>query len=508
MNRKRRRFAGAIFWPMLVILLLGFGLRVVALDTLPLIGDEAYYRLWSKHPAPSYYDHPAGTALMIRLSTALAGDGEFGIRWFNATLGFLTAVLTVAVGRRMLSPRAGAFAGGLVALGAPFLIVGRFVYTDALHLFGILLNIWAFDRLITEKRSRLDASGVLFGLTLILLFNTKYSAYLYAAALGGWVLLQRRSLFRDQGFWVGIGMGVIGLLPVVLWNAAHNWISFRWQLSHFGLSSPGAHAPSLALRLLANTQHAWAYLTPPVFLAGIAGLGSLRRTRERLLTLVALGMLLPVIVSAANSPRNLTTGWVLLMMMAGERVLGSRVADSFRQGRIRTGGVHRLAVGVGVLLFLSAGIYGVGTVMALSGREMPVRSSVVADILQDTVGWRGLGEAFGDWSGSILTLDYSLAGQITYYADRQAVTPWGQYLLWDWPLSDPMLVVSLEYLPVDCVNTTIRGAFMRVEGPLRLRVEDKGVVRKLWLWQAYGLQLTEAELFQRLDFLTLQEACR
>ncbi len=505
--RDRGRLDG-LGWRTLIlaVLLLGFALRWVDLDTRPLIGDEAYYRLWSKHLAPSYYDHPAGIALMIRASTALGGEGEFGIRWLNAMLGFFTVVATAAVGRRLLSRGAGAFAGVVVAIGAPFLIVARFVYTDVLHLLGVLLNLWAFVGLIEGDRRR-DANGILWGLTWILLLNTKYSAYLYAAALGSWILLERRSLLRHRAFWIAVGMGGLGLLPVVLWNASHDWVSFRWQLSHFGMASPGSHVSNPVFQVLTNARHAWIYLTPPVLLAGFVGLGRLRGSRERLLTIAALGMLLPVALSAANSPRNLITGWVLLIMLAGARLDDMR-PTSFEPCRSRIDWQRLLGAGLRLGLLIAVGVYGLGTVVALSGRVHTVRSSVVSDILRDALGWRALGDVFADWPGSILTLDYSLAGQITYYAHSRAVTPWGQYLLWGWSVSEPALIVSREHLPMRCVTSVLREAFQRVEGPEILRVEAMGIEQELRLWRVDGRRFTQAELFRRLDFLTLQEACR
>ncbi len=47
---------------------------------LPLSFDEAYYWLWSKHLALSYYDHPPVIAYAIRAGTLLFGDTAFGVR--------------------------------------------------------------------------------------------------------------------------------------------------------------------------------------------------------------------------------------------------------------------------------------------------------------------------------------------------------------------------------------------------------------------------------------------
>lgn len=54
---------------------------------LELMFDEAYYALWAKHLAWSYFDHPPMVALWIRLSTLLFGEHELGVR----ALGTLSA---------------------------------------------------------------------------------------------------------------------------------------------------------------------------------------------------------------------------------------------------------------------------------------------------------------------------------------------------------------------------------------------------------------------------------
>ena len=136
-NTTRRR----IGWALAGILLAAVILRLVGLGTLALIGDESYYWLWSRHLDWAYFDHPAGVAFLVRLSTALGGPGEVGVRWLNALLGLGCVPLTYLVGRQTLSRKAGVFAALLVAVGAPYLLTSRFVYTDALHLFLLLLNL-------------------------------------------------------------------------------------------------------------------------------------------------------------------------------------------------------------------------------------------------------------------------------------------------------------------------------------------------------------------------------
>ena len=47
---------------------------------LPLLGDEAYYNLWSKHLALSYTDHPPVIAYLHWIINFIFGQNEFGVR--------------------------------------------------------------------------------------------------------------------------------------------------------------------------------------------------------------------------------------------------------------------------------------------------------------------------------------------------------------------------------------------------------------------------------------------
>ena len=247
------------FLPLLLaIVLAATALRLLRLDALSLIGDESYYWLWSRHPAWAYYDHPAGVAMMIRASTTIAGPTPWGVRWLNALLGVACVILTWLVGKRLLSRRAGLFSAAIVAMGAPYLVTSRFVYTNVLTLFWMLLNLLAFWRM-TRENAGID-DGLAFGVTLALLFNTKYSTYVYATALVVALLLDHRHLLRTPRLWVAAAIGISGLLPVVAWNAGHDWASFRWQLSHL------TQAVVRDASLLGAVHHAWAYLTGPLIL--------------------------------------------------------------------------------------------------------------------------------------------------------------------------------------------------------------------------------------------------
>jgi 4-amino-4-deoxy-L-arabinose transferase-like glycosyltransferase len=473
-------------WALLPIMSVALALRLVNLGDLALIGDESYYWLWSRNLDWAFYDHPAGVALLVRASTALAGSGPWGIRWLNASLGAGCVFLTFRVGQRLLSRRAGLFASAAVAVSAPYVITSRFVYTDVLLLLLMLANLLAFWRLVQESAG--VGAALTFGVTMALLFNTKYSAYLYAAALVGVVLLDHRHQLRSRRLWIGAGIGALGLLPVLIWNSMHEWASFRWQLSHLTTAVGGATSP------LASAHHAWVYLTPPLVLLGLMGLGRVRTAKERLLTLVALFLLLPVALSAANSPRNLTAGLLPLLILAGPR----RRLDL-------TAWAHRAAAILSALGLLCSAIYGIGTVANLAAPCALPSSSVVPAILQDAAGWPALGLALSEGGEPVFALDYSIAAQIRYYAGRPTVTAWGQYRIWGIPDLESATIVALDYLPVDWVTRRLGEAYDTVAGPQRLSFAQHGVTKVLNVWHVQGLRWDQQRFLRRFDFLTMLE---
>jgi 4-amino-4-deoxy-L-arabinose transferase-like glycosyltransferase len=460
---------------------------------LALIGDESYYWLWSLHLDWAYFDHPAGVAALTWLSTTLGGQGEAGIRWLNALLSAACIPLVYLLGMEMLSRRAGLVAAAVVALGAPYVLTGRFVYTDALQLFLMLLNLYFFWRLVKAGPDGVLPLGLwfAFGSSLALLFNTKYNAYLYAVALSVAVLIDHRWLLTDRRFWLAVLIAALGLLPVVAWNATHGWASIRWQLSHLGFSLTGESS------LLGNVYHSLTYLSWPLVLLALLGLGRVQRPAERLLSLMALLLLLPVILSPANSPRNLANGLVALLLLAGDR--WPTALDSRRE---------RWMAGLLATTVTAVAVYGVGTVINLSGPSPWPHSSAVRDIRRDAAGLRALGSDLATHSEPVFALDYSIASQIWYYGGRPAYTAWPQYRTWGIPALDDVTVVSLDYLPAELVTDRLVESFEKVEGPRKLWYEERGAVKEARVWQAEGLALNSESFLQRFDFLTLLEAAR
>lgn len=251
-------------------------LRLIVAALAPLAPDEAYYWVWSHALAASYVDHPGMVALWIRIGTAIAGDSALGIRLLGPISGAIGSVLLWDAAERLLPGRnAGVWAAAL--LNATLLFgVGTVIMTpDTPLLFFWTAALWALVRIGTGR----DLGWwVLAGLCAGLAMASKYTAVFLWTGVAlwlAWVPALRRQWLRP-GPWIGAAVGALVFLPVVLWNARHDWAGFLrqggrvadWQPARaltflgeliggqFGLATP-LIAVLCAAGLVIATRRAW-----------------------------------------------------------------------------------------------------------------------------------------------------------------------------------------------------------------------------------------------------------
>lgn len=474
---------------LVIIGLCGLALRFWNLDALGLVGDESYYWLWSRSPAVAYFDNPGGTAWMVMLSTWLGGQTEVGVRWLNALLGTLCAPLIYVLARRLYSSAAGLMAAAIVALGAPFIITSRLVYTDSLAFILLLTNLYLLWPIIAAPQgtkvtlSTRRWAGI--GITWALLANTKLSVYPFWGALGLGILLWRRDLLRERNLWLAALGVVLGLVPFWAWNAAYDFAGAAWDWQQF--TTKTVPAPST----LSALYHAVMYLTPPLVIILLTGLSAGRGSTGRWLLLIALFLGLPVLISRANSPRNLLLGCLPLAILAG---IWLTTPGRWLRGR---------AIAL-TLLLASTALYGFGTAWALVDESPLPQSSVARAIREDAAGWRALGPQLGQERGLLFCVDYSTASQVWYYSRRPTYSHWGHYeLVLGIPDFTEATVISLDFVPPSQVDNQVRRAFAQVEGPLTIEVSERGASKRVHLWRGKGLSVSKNEFLQMLDFFTL-----
>jgi 4-amino-4-deoxy-L-arabinose transferase-like glycosyltransferase len=207
-------------------------LRLATANSIGLGVDEAHYALYGLHLDSSYFDHPPLIGWLQALALQFS-DTNLALRVVPILL-FAAASMTLHRVTLTLFPKETPWLGFLsVALlqsGLMFQLIGLSMLPDGPLLLLGLLALLALHGALTEGRLRY---WLWLGLWLGLAGLSKYTAVtlvitvLLAIALG-----RQWRVLRTPGPWLALTMGVLLILPVLIWNFQHNWISFAYQLHH------------------------------------------------------------------------------------------------------------------------------------------------------------------------------------------------------------------------------------------------------------------------------------
>jgi membrane-associated phospholipid phosphatase len=198
-------------------------LGYLASGKIELSEDEAYQWIWSKHLALSYYSKPPLIAYTQFLGTTLWGDNEFGVRFFSPVIAALLSFLLLRFMGENVSARAG-FWLVLIVSCTPLLAVGTILMTidPLLVLFWIAAMIAGWRAVQPDSRT---GTWLWVGLWMGLGFLSKYSALFQIVCWAVFFALwpPARKHLRRPGPWLALLVTALCMLPVVIWNAQHDW---------------------------------------------------------------------------------------------------------------------------------------------------------------------------------------------------------------------------------------------------------------------------------------------
>lgn len=261
----------------LLVVLLAVRWVYAAIVPLDLVPDEAYYWDWSRQPDWAYFSKPPMIAWLNWLATAIGGSHvlalrsvpvllsiiglwgvfELGARLFDGRTGFLAVVLCAA------SP--GSAAGALLmTIDAPFLCA----WIWALYFWWILLGERSRHPGIVVACITSVGLGLLSKQTMLAF--PALCALFIVARRSGWSLLRRYSVR------IALAGPLLFLIPSLIWNMRHNWVTAAHTAGHFGIGD-GAPLKRLLVSLefigaecLLVSPITW-WLVLCVTIAGVAG---------------------------------------------------------------------------------------------------------------------------------------------------------------------------------------------------------------------------------------------
>jgi 4-amino-4-deoxy-L-arabinose transferase-like glycosyltransferase len=467
------RYAHVVGFSLLALVLV----RLAVAARTPLAFDEAYYWLWSEHLAAGYYDHPPMVALVIWLSTAIAGDTELGVRLLSVLLAIpatwaVWRAAAILFGNERLAATAALFFNLTLMVGAGTVVVTP----DAPLLVASAFVLFFLAKVAATADGRWWlAVGLAAGCALL----SKYNALFFAIGILIWLIFVpslRRWLATPWPYLGGL-VALALLAPVILWNAEHHWASFHKQFGRVVVQQ-------WTLRYLAEYVGAQIGLaTPSIFVLGVMGVWAFLRGRgggqaARVL-LVALILPTTIYFMWHSLHARVEGNWTAPMFPAfalaaaaaahgiGWQGTASRMADWSR----RSAAPIALAM-IGIIY--AQGAFGI---IPLGGIDPTAR--------QLGTGWRAVGieiDAFRKAHGAraVLTTGYALTSWLSFYLpSRPPVVQLNDRIRWvNAPTPDPDLFKwpLLYVCDAECGGVDlVRARFESVQEVARIPRRRRGV---------------------------------
>ncbi len=206
--------------------------RLIYINFVSLVPQEAYYWKYAKHLALSYFDHPPMTAYIIAFFTWIGGDNVFFIRLGSIIFSIGLMLLLYAITKRLFGNERWALLS-VVAMNCTVIFsIGSIIITpDVPFLFFWALIVYSLVRLHESDRWQWwYLAGAALGLGLL----SKYTAVLIVPGIFIYLLLSRsqRKWLLSVHPYLGLVLALLIFSPVIIWNAQHEWASFMFQSSN------------------------------------------------------------------------------------------------------------------------------------------------------------------------------------------------------------------------------------------------------------------------------------
>ncbi|TSC96885.1 MAG: hypothetical protein Athens101426_125 [Parcubacteria group bacterium Athens1014_26] len=162
----------------------------------------------------SFHDHPPLFFIIQHIFFEVFGDSLFVARLPSALAGVFSIVLVFLIAKRVFKNEyAALLAAFLLAVNNAHVWVSRSSILESVLIFFIFLNIYAFLKFIENKKY-----WWFFGLTLGLVFLTKYTGFFLLPVYLVYLLIARRDLFRGPYFYGALFLAGIMFSPVIIYN--------------------------------------------------------------------------------------------------------------------------------------------------------------------------------------------------------------------------------------------------------------------------------------------------
>jgi 4-amino-4-deoxy-L-arabinose transferase-like glycosyltransferase len=466
---------------------------------LELVGDEAYYWLWSRRLDLAYLDKGPVIAWFIAAGTALFGQTVFGLRFFAVILSTATGIGIFLLARRLFSDRVGFWTLLLAGL-SPMFAVGSILMTIDTP----LICFWTFAALAFwwAKESTRWLPWIVTGLLVGLSTLSKYTGAMELISFllfCLWYAPSRKQLLNGRFLVLLLVLGLC-LVPVIYWNWQHQWPTLRF-LTHRGALDEKAHIRPLDVLVFLGGQAG--VISPVIFFALLV---ALFRPAWRTLdndgqTRFVLSLFLPLFLlyffisfqkaSQANWPAAAYIGgfiflaakWDVLLEResAGSEAPGEEIAAKKRK---KWGWARWLAMaGLVVALIETVGLQETKWLNLPPGKDPLDRARGARDLAAQVSALeteQGIKVVIANAYMTASLLSFYLPGQPDVYMPLSSA-PYNQLILWptyreEHPHEDAIFVTETNRVP-----NSLKDDFPKIE-PAKLFTitQDGRTIRKLY----------------------------
>lgn len=230
--------------------------------------DEAQYWTWSRKLDFGYYSKPPAIAWQIWLGCATFGQTELGVRIGSVLISILIAIGVYQLAKAcQLDTQTSSWAGVIMAVTPLGFLSALFAITDT----GMVL-FWTLALIVCVKDDKpndlllgvIIAIGALFKWPIYFFWlvrlvwgywhrplfrwtsqrettaqipkhkGAKTQSFLYVFAPLRFLIW----IFADRSLVFGIAISLLGLFPSLIWNANHEWVTFRHVFATINVENP------------------------------------------------------------------------------------------------------------------------------------------------------------------------------------------------------------------------------------------------------------------------------
>jgi len=470
---------------------------------LNLAPDEAHYWDWSRRLDWSYYSKGPLVAWLIGGSCAVFGDTMPAVR-FPAVL--CNAALLLGIHRLAVQTFANERFALLVvalALTVPPLAAPAIVMT----IDGPFLACWAWACAFAQRAVNGGSwrSWVAAGVVTAIGVLAKYTMLLFPACVGLFLLTQKR---WSLGFGLMCAISLLGLVPILLWNAAHEWIGLRHVSTLAGGSPQSSFDPTTLPQFLASQ---FGLLVGYWFLAWVAAIVTFRPWRNAdprtaflwWTSVPVFALFLVAAVQVKGQPNWPVAAYVPGVVLAVAWV-ARQFASSSRRYRRLCAGLLAFAIVLGLAMTFLARWPSlirpaIATVTPSPSADnlTPVRK---LDPTCRLYGWHQLAAEVDKLRDQVraetgeepivATMMWNTPGELAFYCrDHPTVYTFGsaladrysQYDLWrPNPVADAQAFRGRTFVYVGEINTDLQHAFDRCDPPVEVIASDGGIPVADW----------------------------